>query len=176
MAKFVNVSVDFDSEYLTKSIIENITDDETMLKIHELLYEYVEPYVPMESGSMLDGTLIEPDGVTYPGPYAHYMYEGVVYGPNKRIPVVTPSGEIIYAFNSPAGVSKSPTGKLLNYNPRVVYPSLAEALNGVPPYPHPNKHPLATHHWDDAMMIDKGDEFTESVKKVLVERLDKHGG
>lgn len=31
-------------------------------------------------------------------------------------------------------------------------------------------HPLATAKWDEAMMADKGEEFQEEVKKILVRR------
>ena len=71
-----------------------------------------DPYVPMSAGSaahMKDSVQIAPDGseITYPGPYAHYQYEGKVYGPN--IPLADGG------FFSPVA-PKQPTGAELQYH------------------------------------------------------------
>lgn len=44
-----------------------------------------QPYVPMSAGSgahMVDAARVTDDSIIYPGPYAHYVYEGKVMGPN----------------------------------------------------------------------------------------------
>ena len=44
-----------------------------------------QPYVPMSAGSgahMVNAARVEDDRIIYPGPYAHYVYEGKVMGPN----------------------------------------------------------------------------------------------
>lgn len=51
--------------------------------------------------------------VTYPGPYAHYMYYGQVYGPN--IPVERDSSGNVIAWRSPKGKKKHPTGRPIKY-------------------------------------------------------------
>ena len=86
--------------------------------IDKCVIDYSVPYVPHDTG-LLE---VSPYGVTdigsgevvYPGPYAHYMYYGQVYGPN--IPVfIDDTGEPAYFF-SPAGKKKHPTGRELQYS------------------------------------------------------------
>lgn len=74
-------------------------------------------YVPWETGSLgksaYTATVIGSGEVEYPGPYAHYLYYGEVYGPN--IPVFEDdTGEPTRWF-SPPGQQKHPTGKALEY-------------------------------------------------------------
>ena len=91
---------------------------------------------------------ITPYYVHFLSEYAHYMYEGVVYGPN--IPVFE-NGVIVAWWSPPSG--KSPTGKSINYSTEF--------------------HQLATHHWDKAMMQDEGAEFTAQVGKIISNHLRK---
>lgn len=86
--------------------------------IDKSVIDYCMPYVPHDTGTLETSpyavTDIGSGEVVYPGPYAHYMYYGEVYGPN--IPVfIDDSGEPAYFF-SPPGKSKHPTGQSLQYS------------------------------------------------------------
>ena len=77
---------------------------------------YCEPYVPYDTGLLAHSPNTASDigggKIVYPGPYAHYMYMGEVYGPN--IPIKQ-GGEVV-GFFSPPGQIKAPTGASLQYN------------------------------------------------------------
>ena len=74
-------------------------------------------YVPWETGSLgksaYGATVIGSGMVVYPGPYAHYMYYGEVYGPN--IPVFEDDSGVPTRWFSPPRRKKSPTGRNLTY-------------------------------------------------------------
>lgn len=131
--------------------IVNIPDDDaTMIECHNTMAIYMEPYIPMKEGILVGSAQVTADYVRYGGasaPYAHYQFEGIVYGPN--IPIIE-DGVIVGWFSPP---NKQPTGEQLNYSTE--------------------KHPLATHHWHKAMMKDKSKEFTEDIKKIILDRLKK---
>lgn len=103
------------------------------------------PYVPADttylSTSAYSATDIGSGKVVYPGPYAHYQYMGVVYGPN--IPMII-GGE--QTFRSPAGQKKAPTGQAIKYSKEV--------------------HPLAGSFWLERMKADHKDDILEGAKKV----------
>lgn len=73
--------------------------------------DYMDKYLPFKRGGLAyDTRIIETDKIIYNSPYAHYMYEGKVMGPN--IPIKK-DGIVVGWF------SKSPkyyTGKDINYN------------------------------------------------------------
>lgn len=74
-------------------------------------------YVPWETGSLgksaYSATVAGSGMVVYPGPYAHYMYYGEVYGPN--IPVFEDDSGVPTRWFSPPGRKKTPTGRSLTY-------------------------------------------------------------
>ena len=143
MGTTINIKVHVDEDALRHKV-ENLIDDTTMHRIHQLLYKMCDPYVPMgETGDLSQTAEVTAEGVTYKTPYAHYMYEGIVYGPN--IPIIE-DGVVVGWFSRP-GVQKHPTGKDIEYDISF--------------------HPLATHHWDEAMMQDKRDEFIAQVHEIL---------
>lgn len=67
-----------------------------------------EPYVPMQQGILARSAVIASDGssLVYQGPYAHYQYEGEIYGPNYT------NGEIFWSGKAP----KKPTGRQIDYH------------------------------------------------------------
>lgn len=134
------------SEYDLNAVLEDLITDDVMLLIQNTFAKMCDPYVPMDEGVLAQSLEITPEYVKYTQPYAHYQYTGDVYGPN--IPIYE-NGEIVGWF-SPPGQKKHPTGGLLSYNTE--------------------KHPLATKEWDKAMMADKGEEFIEQVREILVWR------
>lgn len=111
----------------------------------------MDPYVPAQNMMLSQNVETYSDSETgyikYNSPYAHYQYEGEVYGPNY--PVIE-AGEVI-GFRSPP--HKYPTGRKLNHSKF--------------------RHPLATSKWDKAMMLARGDDLTKSYEEYLRSRTDE---
>ena len=115
--------------------------------IDKSVIDYCMPYVPHDTGTLETSpyavTVIGSGEVVYPGPYAHYMYYGEVYGPN--IPVfIDDSGEPAYFF-SPPGEKKHPTGKQLQYST--------------------DYNPLAGPFWLERMKADHLQDIIEEARK-----------
>ena len=128
--------------------LNSLVDAKTMLEVHNKFAQFCNEYVPMDEGVLSQTVQITPEFVRYYAPYAHYMYVGEIYGPN--IPSISKkTGEIIGWF-SPPGKEKQPTGRPLKYSQE--------------------KHPKASKEWDKAMMAERGQEFIQAVKKILIER------
>ena len=132
--------------------IKSLTDDETMTQIHNQLGVFLNPYVPMDEGILAGSTVATPQYLQYNSPYAHYMYTGIVYGPN--IPITDADGNIVGYWSRP-GETKHPTGAQIQYSG--------------------DKHPLATREWDKAAMRDKGDVFKNDVETILKRKLKENG-
>lgn len=124
-----------------KETFRRIFDDETMTYVHTELGKFCKEYVPADTEQLADSGIPYPDYLEYPGPYAHYQWEGDVYGPN--IPIYEDG--VLTGFISPP--KKHPTGKKLHYSK--------------------DQHPLATSHWEKAMMASKGDEFCKDIEDYL---------
>lgn len=151
------ISIDIDTSKLENILEEKmlnvVHDDKAKLEIHNVLAKMCDPYVPKESGMLAQTTRITSEGVTYTQPYAHYQYEGLVYGPN--IPII--ENGVITGWFSPPEQQKHPTGDMLNYS--------TEA------------HPLASSHWDEAMLRDNGESFKSQITDILVRRYrELYGG
>ncbi len=93
--------------------------DDNLLEAQKLLNMQVvadsSPFVPFRQGA-LRNSVRYPDGVyggviEYDTPYAHYLYKGIVYGPN--IPLKDAEGNII-GWTSPP--NKSPTQRKIKYH------------------------------------------------------------
>lgn len=69
-------------------------------------------YVPMKKGLLYNGVHITPGQIEHYVPYAHYQYEGKVYGLNYP---VTEGGRVVGFFPKP-NRRKHPTGASLKYN------------------------------------------------------------
>lgn len=105
----------------------------------------MDPYVPANNLILAQNvrTYVE-DGagiVEYQSPYAHYQYEGEVYGPNYPI---YENGEIA-GWYSPG--HKQATGKSIHYSTF--------------------RHPLATDHWDKAMMTARKGDLARAYERYL---------
>lgn len=108
-----NVHIKFD----TNRIDGNLKEAQAWL--NQQIVTDCRPLMPFRQGA-LDDSVSFPQGI-YGGeikwgnrnvPYAHYMYAGIVYGPN--IPQKDAQGNIIGWF-SPKNKSKYPTGRKLQY-------------------------------------------------------------
>lgn len=134
--------------------LQNVCNDASArLEAHNLLAQMCDPYVPMQEGILSQNIGVTPNYVRYKQPYAHYQYIGDVYGPN--IPIFE-NGQLVGFFSLP-GQKKQPTGARINYSLEM--------------------HPLATDHWDQAMMRDKGKEFMEELRAIIIRRYgEMYGG
>lgn len=128
--------------------LENIPNNAAvMTELHNTLIIYCDPYVPMRDGVLSKNVIATKDYAHYQSPYAHYQYEGVVYGPN--IPIIK-NGVIVGWWSPP---NKQPTGEKLNYSTEL--------------------HPQATHHWEQAMLRDKKEPFMADLSKIILDDLNK---
>lgn len=59
-------------------------DNRAQIYLASQVKDKADPYVPMQSGFLKNNAKVSSDGstLTYPGPYAHYLYKGEVMGPN----------------------------------------------------------------------------------------------
>lgn len=99
----------------TKRIDRNVMEAQKLLNL--AVRTDCEPLVPLMNGQLRRSATF-PEGVyggvlEYNTPYAHYLYEGRVYGPN--IPIKDSEGNITGWF-SPPGQAKHPTGKKIQYH------------------------------------------------------------
>lgn len=109
------------------------------------IINWCEPYTPKEEGALIASAhpFPKPGGgfVKWDAEYAHYMYEGIVYGPFFK---VMDGGE--EAWRSPKGVKKHPTGKPINY-----------VTEG------PGRNHLAGSRWVERMMADHADDIEKAI-------------
>ena len=124
-----------------KGVAKRILTDDVKLYANTRLHAYCSPYVPMDSGTLDQTVNITKGYVHYKAPYAHYMYEGEVYGPNYPI---MEGGQVVGWASPP---QKHPTGQPLDYST--------------------DKHPLATSHWDKAMKVSKGQQLADDITAYL---------
>lgn len=107
------------------------------------------PYVPAKNLVLAQNVRVYAKGdrgyVHYLSPYAHYQYMGKLYVDLKTKKGAFTNGE--GKFWSKPGISKVPTGKKLEYDTF--------------------RHPLATSHWDKAMMIARKEDLVQSYQDYL---------
>lgn len=98
-----------------------------------------EPYTPRQQGNLANSATVSSDGseIVYPGPYAHYQWEGEIYGPN----IETADGWRSMASKG----GKKPTGNPINYSGA----------------------PMRGKRWTLRMVADKRHELAEFVKKEI---------
>lgn len=107
--------------------------------------DYMDKYVPYSEGGLAYNTrIIETDKVRYNSPYAHYMYEGKVMGPN--IPIK--ENGVIVGWFSPKGKAKHYTGAEINYNQSA-------------------GHEYAGPHWDKRMVSAEINDLIDEVQKYI---------
>lgn len=102
-----------------------------------------DPLIPFQQGA-LRNSVNYPDGIyggmiEYNTPYAHYQYEGEIYGPN--IPIYDGGGNLA-GFFSPS--KKNPTGRPIQYHT-----------------------PGTTDHWFEKAKEQHKDDWVDLVKKTV---------
>lgn len=70
-------------------------------------------FVPFLTGTLKNSARVDGDTITYPGPYAHYQWEGIVYVDPKTGAAGIPTKT---GFFSRPGVTKVPSGRKLAYH------------------------------------------------------------
>lgn len=119
--------------------------------IDKAVIDHSLPYCPWDTGTLAKSaygaTTIGRGRVVYPGPYAHYLYYGEVYGPN--IPVFEDGSGEPTRFFSPPGQKKHPTGRKLDF-------SKSQYNNG----------PLAGSFWFERMKADHGEDILKEAIAV----------
>lgn len=117
------------------------------MAVDAAVIKFCMPYVPMDTGTLMKSpysvTKIGQGEVIYPGPYAHYMYYGEVYGPN--IPIERDAEGNVMRWVSPP--EKHPTGRQLQYDT--------------------SKNPLAGSFWFERMKADRLNDIIEEAKKYV---------
>jgi hypothetical protein len=142
MSFSAKLEMDSMQEILSKRNLE--TGGEVQKYIDSEVIRQCAPYTPFRSG-MLDSsaeiaTIIGSGEVVYDTPYAHYLWQGDVMGPN--IPIIKDG--VLTGFFSPP--KKEYTGEKLQYDL--------------------STHPLAGSHWFERSMADHKHEILEGASKV----------
>lgn len=107
MAFKIDVNVDIDPTKFT-SRVERAN--------HALANEVMkdtDKFVPFLTGNLKNSARVDGDTITYPGPYAHYQWEGIVYVDPKTDAAGIPTRT---GFFSRPGVTKVPSGRKLTYH------------------------------------------------------------
>lgn len=96
---------------LQQKLLDIINDNSVKRGINQIVGEYANNYVPMNTGSLRDSMEVDSEKISWGRglKYARYQYNGEVFGPN--IPIVK-QGEIVGWFSRP-GQEKQPTGREL---------------------------------------------------------------
>ncbi len=102
-----------DIQLNTDRIDRNLKEAQKLLNMQ--VVADCDPLIPFQQGA-LRNSVNYPQGIyggeiEYNTPYAHYQYEGVVYGPN--IPIRDAEGNITGWYSPP---KKNPTGRQLQYH------------------------------------------------------------
>lgn len=104
-----NVDIDISDARLRRDL------KETQKLLNMQVVADCDPLIPFQQGA-LPNSVNYPQGIyggaiEYNTPYAHYQYEGIVYGPN--IPIRDAGGNIAGWYSAP---NKNPTGRQLQYH------------------------------------------------------------
>lgn len=106
------VSLNF-SESFSQSMNELLdklaNDPKVLTQYHTIIGTRLNEYVPMKTGVLRGSMNADAEGVHWSTPYAHYQYQGEVYGINFPIR----SEGAIVKWRSKPGVTKIPTGREL---------------------------------------------------------------
>ncbi|MDD6062866.1 MAG: minor capsid protein [Oscillospiraceae bacterium] len=64
--------------------LRDLVDDDVRMFANITAARHMDPFVPMQSGSLKNNTVIDADGIHYQVPYAHYQWYGEVMAGNPR--------------------------------------------------------------------------------------------
>ena len=141
-----DVEVNIDPVYVIEGKLGIEPDGPAQQFFTNTCAEHMDKYVPASPKENLASSVqVSFDEIRYPGPYAHYMYEGRVMGPN--IPVFDANGNIVRWW------SKGPkyyTGEDIHYST--------------------STHALATSHWAEAMWSAERSDIYEEIADFFKQR------
>lgn len=82
----ITTNVEIDLQGIVNDLENVVNDEETMLLVHAVLAQIVDPYVPYDTGYLSQESVeIEPDGVVYTAEYAWRQYYGVDFNHKKEV-------------------------------------------------------------------------------------------
>lgn len=129
---------------ILKDVKDMLEDSDTRKEINEKIGNAINEFVPYDSGDLRESMDVQPDKIIWGHglDYAHYQYEGKVYGKNYAI---FSGGNVVGWYSLPGKGTKYPTGRTL----------------GTPGnwlgWPFGYKTPGTKHHWIDAYLQNKND-------------------
>lgn len=129
--------------------------------VNKFIGDAITPYVPMETGRLRDSMYVGPTLISWGRglEYAHYQYEGEVYGLN--IPISS-LGTII-RWTSLPGVTKYPTGRELGVP--------GEYRGWIFGYTTPGTQ----HHWTEVYETDLKRETNQKITRYLKQECKARG-
>ena len=141
----LKATCDQPSELLKKFHLES--GGKVQQAVDRCVIEYSKRYCPKNTGVLESSPYTaSPPGsgkVIYNTPYAHYLYYGVVYGPN--FPIYDATGALV-GWRSPKNQKKHPTDRELKYSQE--------------------KNPLAGSFWVARMKADRMKDIEEVANRV----------
>lgn len=118
--------------------------------IDKMVIDYMLPYWAWDTGTLARSAYTASDigsgEIVYPGPYAHYQYMGIVYGPN--IPIFEDDSGVPTRWTSPSGQPKRSMNRPLEYKTDV--------------------NPLAGSHPFERMIADHLNDILEGARNVVL--------
>lgn len=155
MSNRLRFHIDIPRTTLQRRLLAVMSDRRAKEEVHKEIGEYVQDFVPMDSGQLRNSMHYTANSVTWDTPYARYQYEGEVWGPNKPIF----SGNTIVGWEDKPLSTRHPTGREL----------------GKPGYwkgwKFGYKTPGTTHHWWEEALQKKGMRgYTNRVTAILKRR------
>lgn len=84
MASTVNITVDKFQTKKQQKLIAMLNDKKVLKDANTVIKDAINEFVPMKSGALRRSAIVTHKSITWGRglKYAHYQYEGVVYGPN----------------------------------------------------------------------------------------------
>ena len=129
--------VNIDPVYVIEGKLGIDPDGPAQAFFTETCSNHMDKYEPYRNGGLHNSKYFTIDEIHYTAPYSHYMYEGVVWGPN--IPIKDKNGNIVRWIS---GKPKYQTMRKIEYKTEM--------------------NSLATSHWAEEMWsAEKGDIYHE---------------
>ncbi len=137
---------------INQIINEKTGGDDGLLVLANEAERLMDPYVPADNLLLAQNvrTYVQKDEgiIHYTSPYAHYMWEGTLYvDPKYKIGAFTDGNPELPRFWSRPNVNKVSSTRKLSYSKF--------------------RHPKATSHWNDAMVVARGNELLEAYQNYV---------
>lgn len=143
---------------LQKRLLTVCGSDRVLKQAQKIAVDLCYPYIPEKTGALIKSVRPTPKGATWEAEYAHYMYAGKVYGPNK-IWLNKDTGET--GWYTPVE-NKYPTGRPMKYNYWQV-----DAKN----FTGPTK-PLAGPNWVERMLAHDRRQMNLRITAMLKKEIE----